>query len=111
MFLSQSDIYFVLTLTMFVIKGGVEKLWSLTRDLLEESNVEARHLALWFLRCLAEGQADYLTIMRTILFHYLRDTHAKHSPEDTQLRFKLLHTLTNSGKNINCFEEQVGDHS
>lgn len=96
---------------MFVIKGGVEKLWSLTRDLLEESNVEARHLALWFLRCLAEGQADYLTIMRTILFHYLRDTHAKHSPEDTQLRFKLLHTLTNSGKNINCFEEQVGDHS
>ncbi|KAJ8727807.1 hypothetical protein PYW08_016192 [Mythimna loreyi] len=91
-----------------VQEGGVEKLWSLTRDLLEESNVEARHAALCFLRCLAEGQADYLQIMRTILFHYLRDTHARHPPEDTQLRFKLLHTLTNTGKNINCFEEEIG---
>ncbi|XP_047024247.1 tuberin isoform X12 [Helicoverpa zea] len=91
-----------------VQEGGVEKLWSLTRDLLEESNVEARHAALWFLRCLAEGQADYLQIMRTILFHYLRDTHARHPPEDSQLRFKLLHTLTNTGKNINCFEEEIG---
>ncbi|KAH9628209.1 hypothetical protein HF086_006840 [Spodoptera exigua] len=91
-----------------VQEGGVEKLWSLTRDLLEDSNVEARHAALWFLRCLAEGQADYLQIMRSILFHYLRDTHARHSPEDTQLRFKLLHTLTNTGKNINCFEEEIG---
>ncbi|XP_075973057.1 tuberin-like isoform X2 [Anticarsia gemmatalis] len=91
-----------------VQEGGVEKLWSCTRDLLEETNVEARHCALWFLQRIAEGQAEYLQIMRTILFHYLRNTHATHSPEDTQLRFKLLHTLTNSGKNINCFEEEIG---
>lgn len=88
-------------------QGGVEKIWSCTRDLLEDSNAEARHAVLAMLRCIAEGQADYLQIMRTIMFHYLRDTHLTHAPEDTQLRFKLLHTLTNSGKNINCFEEEV----
>ncbi|KAJ0176953.1 hypothetical protein K1T71_006962 [Dendrolimus kikuchii] len=91
-----------------VQEGGVEKLWSCTRDLLEESNTEARHAALSFLRCIAEGQADYLLTMRTILFHYLRDTHPTHSAEDSQLRFKLLSTLTKNGKNINCFEEQIG---
>ncbi|XP_037293673.1 tuberin isoform X2 [Manduca sexta] len=91
-----------------VQEGGVEKLWSCTRDLLEDSNTEARHAALWFLRCIAGGQADYLQIMRTIFFRYLRETHAAHPAEDSQLRFKLLHTLTNSGKNINCFEEEIG---
>lgn len=91
-----------------VREGGVEKLWSCTRDLLEESNEEARHTTLWFLQRLAEGQADNLQIMRTILFHFLRNTHASHPPEDYQLRFKLLHTLTNTGKNINCFEEEIG---
>ncbi|CAG5031361.1 unnamed protein product [Parnassius apollo] len=89
-------------------EGGVEKIWSCTRDLLEDPNPEARHTVLCLLRRIAEGQEGHLLIMRTILFHYLRDTHATHSPDDTQLRFKLLYTLTNSGKNINCFEEQIG---
>ncbi|KOB78178.1 putative tuberous sclerosis 2 isoform 3 [Operophtera brumata] len=84
-----------------VQEGGVEKIWTCTRDLLDDSNTEARHSTLCLLRNIAEGQADHLQIMRTILFHYLRDTHPTHSPEDTQLRFKLLHTLTNTGKNIN----------
>ncbi|XP_068632224.1 tuberin isoform X2 [Battus philenor] len=89
-------------------EGGVERIWSCTRDLLEDSNTEARHAVLCLLRRIAEGQEGHLLIMRTTLFHYLRHTHATHSPEDTQLRFKLLYTLTNSGKNINCFEEQIG---
>ncbi|XP_013168999.1 PREDICTED: tuberin [Papilio xuthus] len=89
-------------------EGGVEKIWSCTRDLLEESNVESRHAALCLLRRLAEGQDEQLLVMRTTLFHFLRVTHAAAAPEDGPLRFRLLHTLTNSGKNINCFEEQIG---
>lgn len=89
----------------------MEKLWTCTRDLLEEGNVEARHSALWLLRCVAEGQADHLQLMRTIMFRYLRETHTTRPPDDDPLRFKLLHTLTNTGKNINCFEEEVSLYS
>ncbi|CAH0719708.1 unnamed protein product, partial [Brenthis ino] len=90
-----------------VQEGGIEKIWAYTRDLLEDSNIEARHAALGLLRCFAEGQSELL-IMRTILFGHLKDTHANHPPEDYQLRFKLLYTLTNSGKDIKCLEEQIG---
>ncbi|XP_037872619.1 tuberin isoform X4 [Bombyx mori] len=89
--------------------GGVEKLWSCTRDLLYTDNTEARHTALCFMRCIAEGQAEDLQIMRTIFFKFLRETHPSHPPDDYQLRFKLLYTLTNSGKNINCFEVDIGE--
>ncbi|XP_046959991.1 tuberin isoform X8 [Vanessa cardui] len=87
--------------------GGVEKIWACTRDLLKDSNVEARHTVLGLLRCIAEGQSELL-IMRTILFRYLQETHLNHPPEDYQLRFKLLYTLTNTGKDIKCLEEQIG---
>ncbi|XP_050345802.1 tuberin isoform X6 [Nymphalis io] len=87
--------------------GGVEKIWSCTRDLLKDSNVEARHTVLGLLRSIAEGQSELL-IMRTILFRYLQETHLNHPPEDYQLRFKLLYTLTNTGKDIKCLEEQIG---
>ncbi|XP_039753773.1 tuberin isoform X2 [Pararge aegeria] len=87
--------------------GGVEKIWSCIRDLLEDPNSEGRHAALGLLRCIAEGQTDLL-IMRTILFQYLQRTHSTHPPEDYQLRFKLLYALTNTGKDIKCFEELIG---
>ncbi|XP_050670637.1 tuberin [Leptidea sinapis] len=87
--------------------GGVEKIWACIRDLLEDVNIEGRHAALGLLRCIAEGQTELL-IMRTILFRFLRETHSTHPPEDYQLRFKLLNTLTNTGKDIKCFEEQIG---
>ncbi|XP_049869315.1 tuberin isoform X2 [Pectinophora gossypiella] len=88
--------------------GGVERIWRATRDLLEAESVEARHAALALLRALAEGQAERLSIMRTVLFRFLRESHANRAPDDAPLRFKLLHTLTNTGKNITCFEEQIG---
>lgn len=93
-------------------EGTVRKLWICTRDLLDDTNTEARHAELTFLRIILEGQADgpadELTIMRTIFFNYLQKSHANHPPEDSQLRFRLLHALTNTGKNITCFEEQIG---
>ncbi|RVE41759.1 hypothetical protein evm_013588 [Chilo suppressalis] len=95
-------------LVIRIPEEAVKKLWTCTRDLLDDPNIETRHAALSFFRNIVEGQGDDLVIMRTIFFHYLRDTHATHSPDDTQLRFKFLHTLTNSGKNIKCFEEQIG---
>lgn len=92
-------------------QGVVERVWRCTRDLLEEegaSGMEARHAALALLRALAEAQAERLGVMRTVLFRYLRDTHPGHAPDDAMPRFRLLHALTNNGKNIACFEEQVG---
>ncbi|GBP30758.1 Tuberin [Eumeta japonica] len=89
--------------------GAVEKLWVATKDLLSiDQSAEVRHVELNFLRCLAEGQLEQLVIMRTILFRYLRESHPTHPPEDSQLRFRLLHTLTNGGKNITCFEDEFG---
>lgn len=86
-------------------------MWSCTRDLLKEegaASAEARHAVLSLLRALAEAQAEQPGIMRTVLFRYLRETHPGHAPEDAQPRFRLLHALTNNGKNIACFEEQIG---
>ncbi|XP_053607543.1 tuberin isoform X2 [Plodia interpunctella] len=98
--------------TLRVSEGTVQKLWSLTRDLLEDSSAESRQTALGLQRAVLEAAdaapADELTIMRTIYLRFLRETHPNHPPEDTQLRFKFLHTLTNTGKNIKCFEEEIG---
>ncbi|XP_063381192.1 tuberin [Cydia fagiglandana] len=89
-------------------QGGAERLWVLTRDLLDDGCAESRHTALWFLRCIAEGQE--CAVMRTLLFRYLRESHAQHAAEDAPHRLSLLSTLTNAGKNIECFEEQVGEY-
>lgn len=84
----------------------MEKIWTWTRDLLDEPSAESRHAALALLCCLAEGQPD-CGVMRTIYFRFLRDTHAQQPPEDEAPRFRLLHALTNAGRNIECFEEEV----
>ncbi|XP_063361788.1 tuberin [Cydia amplana] len=89
-------------------QGGAERLWALMRDLLDDGCAESRHTALWFLRCIAEGQE--CAVMRTVLFRYLRETHAQHAAEDAPHRLSLLSTLTNAGKNIECFEEQIGEY-
>ncbi|XP_063533671.1 uncharacterized protein LOC134743970 [Cydia strobilella] len=89
-------------------QGGAERLWALMRDLLDDGCAESRHTALWFLRCIAEGQE--CAVMRTVMFRYLRESHAQHAAEDAPHRLSLLSTLTNAGKNIECFEEQVGEY-
>lgn len=86
----------------------MERVWRCTRDLLDEESAEARHAALALLRALADAQGERPAVMRTVLFRYLRDTHAGHAPDDAAPRFRLLHALTNNGKNVACFEEQVG---
>ncbi|KAL4721281.1 hypothetical protein ACJJTC_011812 [Scirpophaga incertulas] len=91
-----------------ITEVGQKKLWTCIQDILTDPNLETRHAVITLLCSLAEGQGEDLIIMRSILFEYLRDTHPTHPPEDSQLRFKLLYTLTNSGKNITCFEEQIG---
>lgn len=92
----------------------MERVWRCTRDLLEEeggANAEARHAVLALLRALADSQGERLGVMRTVLFRYLRETHAGHAPDDAAPRFRLLHALTSNGKNIACFEEQVRGRS
>lgn len=90
----------------------MERVWRCTRDLLKEEGAayaEARHCVLALLRALADAQGEQPGVMRTVLFRYLRETHPCHAAEDAPPRFRLLHALTNNGKNIACFEEQVSD--
>lgn len=91
-----------------VSQGGVERVWAATRDLLDEPSAASRHAALALLRALAEGQGERLGAMRTVLLAYLRASHPPPAPEDAPPRFRLLHALTDSGKNISCVEEQIG---
>ncbi|KAI5634859.1 tuberin domain-containing protein [Phthorimaea operculella] len=98
-------------LQLRVQDGGVERIWRATRDMLDvngSAGAEARHAALGLLRAICEGQADRLSVMRTVLFRYLTESHTRRPQEDEQPRFRLMYTLTNTGKNISCFEEQVG---
>lgn len=95
-------------LTGRVASGGVERLWSATRDMYEDGNSETRHAALGFLRFIVEGQLEQMILMKTVLLQWLQSTHASHCPEDTVLRFRLLVALTNNGKNITSLEEEIG---
>lgn len=48
-----------------MFQGGVERIWRCTRDMLDDTNAEARHAVLGALRALAEGQADQLQVLQS----------------------------------------------
>ncbi|XP_060802820.1 tuberin [Amyelois transitella] len=99
--------------TVRITEPVAQKLWGLIHDMLEDPTVECRHTAITFLHKVveatqSEAAAEDLSLMRSVFLRYLRESHPNHPPEDEHLRFKLLHSLTNTGKNIKCYEEQIG---
>ncbi|XP_077979844.1 tuberin-like [Glandiceps talaboti] len=86
--------------------NAVEALWLAIQDLLNpQMTTECRHTALKFLRCLVTGQFDKLGINRAIFFRLVNDHTLE---EDLAPRFDLLKALSENGKDITYFEEELG---
>lgn len=64
-----------------------------------------RHLEFSFLHSLVKGQYDRLGMLRA---HFFRVIKQYDHPEDIVPRFELLQALTDNGKDILYFEEEVG---
>nr|CAD7441252.1 unnamed protein product [Timema bartmani] len=87
-------------------KSAVEKLWACLKDLFHPDIAkEHRHLAFTFFSCLVQGQYEKLGIMRS---HFFRLIKTHDVAEDVAPRFELLQSLTENGKDIKYFEEEVG---
>lgn len=72
--------------------------------MLENQSADLRHLAFSFLQNLIKGQSDHLGMMRA---HFFRVIKQHNHPEDVVSRFELLQSLTDNGKDILYFEEEV----
>ncbi|XP_066139931.1 tuberin isoform X2 [Euwallacea fornicatus] len=84
----------------------VEKLWSCTEDLFAKENpAEARHMVFFFMQALVKGQMERLSVMRAQFFRLIK--HHDH-PEDVLQKLDLLIALTQNGKVILFFEEEIG---
>uniref|UniRef100_A0A1X7VTP7 Rap-GAP domain-containing protein n=1 Tax=Amphimedon queenslandica TaxID=400682 RepID=A0A1X7VTP7_AMPQE len=85
---------------------GVQAAWLLVKDLLEaENQLEVRHTVLGFLQCLVAGQCEELGILRA---HFFRVIQLHNVEEDFELCFDVIRTLTDSGKNIEYIEQEIG---
>ncbi|XP_049853714.1 tuberin isoform X1 [Schistocerca gregaria] len=84
---------------------AIEKLWLDVKDLLSQDiPKEHRHATFYFIRSLVQGQYDKLGMMRV---HFFRIVKEHNIPEDTVVRFELLQSLTDNGKDILYFEEEI----
>lgn len=78
---------------------------ALTNDLIESTNQEHRQFCLSFYSKLIQGQYKDLSMMRT---HFFRLIQNHNIPEDLSLRLDMLRSLTDDGKDIQNFEEEIG---
>uniref|UniRef100_A0A182SZQ0 Tuberin N-terminal domain-containing protein n=1 Tax=Anopheles maculatus TaxID=74869 RepID=A0A182SZQ0_9DIPT len=85
---------------------AVQSLWELTKDLLVGNKLmEQRQCALAFYCRLIQGQYDSLGMMRA-QFYRVIESHSE--PEDISYRLEMLKLLTETGKNIQHFEKEIG---
>lgn len=85
---------------------AIQKLWSLTNDLIEPSKpAEVRQAALTFYTKLIQGQYRDLSMMRT---HFFRLVQTHEVPGDLLYCLHLLTALTENGRDIQNFEEEIG---
>ncbi|RZC31903.1 tuberin [Asbolus verrucosus] len=86
--------------------NGVEKLWSCIQDMfLREYSVEVRHATFNFLQSIIKNQFDRIDVMRAQFFRFIKH---HDNPQDVAPRVDLLSVLTNEGKEVEHFEEQIG---
>uniref|UniRef100_A0A0K8TBU2 Tuberin n=1 Tax=Lygus hesperus TaxID=30085 RepID=A0A0K8TBU2_LYGHE len=87
-------------------ENAVGKFWCLLEDLLKENvSKENRHFVFSFFRSLIQGQWDKLGIMRAQFFKAIK---AHNIADDLVPRLELLQGLTDNGKTITYFEEEIG---
>nr|XP_040237462.2 tuberin isoform X1 [Anopheles coluzzii] len=93
-------------LTSRLEPDAVQSLWELTKDLLVGNKLmEQRQCALAFYCRLIQGQYDRLGLMRA-QFYRVIESHSE--PEDISYRLEMLKLLTETGKNIQHFEKEIG---
>ncbi|KAK7793760.1 hypothetical protein R5R35_000957 [Gryllus longicercus] len=86
--------------------NAIERLWNCLQDLLQRDvQKEYRHLAFSFFRCLVQGQYEKLGLMRV---HFFRVIKEHDLPEDIGPRLDLMQSLSDNGKDILYFEEEIG---
>ncbi|XP_039291005.1 LOW QUALITY PROTEIN: tuberin [Nilaparvata lugens] len=84
---------------------AAEKLWTILSDLLQDNvALEHRHTAFAFFRCLVNGQYERLGMLRVHFFNLIKHENS----EDIEPRLDLLISLTENGKDILHFEEEIG---
>lgn len=81
-------------------------MWSLTNDLIEpQKPSEVRQAALTFYTKLIQGQYRDLSMMRT---HFFRLIQNNDIPSDLPYYLQMLKALTDNGREIHNFEEEIG---
>lgn len=90
----------------FRLQAFVIKLWELTKDLIQNNRqTEHRQTALIFYKNLFQHQSRNLAMMREFFFNVIRDHKID---EDLQIRVDMLMALSENGKVIIKFEENIG---
>ncbi|KAG5679833.1 hypothetical protein PVAND_009371 [Polypedilum vanderplanki] len=84
---------------------AVQKLWSLTNDMLENKDLYVREAAFSFYTKLIQGQYRDLAIMRA---HFFKLVQNHKIPVDLHSCLQMLKTLTENGRDIQNFEEEIG---
>lgn len=89
------------------LQATIKRLWELTKDLIVPNRpADQRHIAFAFYQKLIQSQYEGLSIMREVFFKIIQQ---HNEPEDIAYRLELLKTLTDTGKNIKNFEENIGE--
>lgn len=86
--------------------GGIQKLLDFTKDMILPGRpIEQRQLVLAFYGKLIQGQYKDLSLLRAFFFRLIQQHNV---PEDIHYRLELLKILTENGKDITHFEEEIG---
>ena len=86
---------------------AVELLWVKVQDLVKSSAEVEGHIESWeLIEAIIQGQYDQLDIMRAQFFRLVKQ------PEELlRLRMRILDCLTQRGRDILHFEEEIGQVS
>uniref|UniRef100_A0A0A1XPT7 Tuberin n=1 Tax=Zeugodacus cucurbitae TaxID=28588 RepID=A0A0A1XPT7_ZEUCU len=87
-------------------EASIRELWNLTKDLIIPNKpAECRQTALTFYKRLIHSQYKNLNLLRQHFFLVIQNHEVG---EDLKHRLELLDTLTDNGKDIQNFEEEIG---
>ncbi|KAL3274359.1 hypothetical protein HHI36_015757 [Cryptolaemus montrouzieri] len=83
----------------------ISRIWVSIEDIFSIDHLELRNTAFALLKSLIKHQNEELRVMRAHFFRFIK-TH--NNPQDIGQRLQLLIVLTNNGKNVQHFEEEIG---
>lgn len=88
-------------------QASIRELWNLTKDLIIPNKpAECRQTTLTFYKRLIHSQYKNLNLLRQHFFLVIQNHEVG---EDLKHRLELLDTLTDNGKDIQNFEEEVSN--